>query len=232
MNPSHHRREPRALLHPSDKANASGCPSRSQTQWILGGQAAPRLPPGARSTGASDPPWTASRRGSIRPSRGRTTHPSRPIHQTILAKPSMSSRQEGVERAFLPPGPKAIRYRLPRAQSFRPITPVGARAQNSGKTLEHGAISTPGGPIRWGVVTISLTRSHGALERSYCPTLSPPVSIDRPTTLATSPFRPNLVQGGSGVSDSLGSFSPRIHPASTRTSPSGGGSSRVLASRS
>jgi hypothetical protein len=35
-------------------------------------------------------------------------------------------------------------YRLPRAQPFWPITPLGASTENPKNTLEHLAIITPG----------------------------------------------------------------------------------------
>jgi len=56
----------------------------------------------------------------------------------------MPSLQARVERSFIPPDPEAIVHRLPRAQSFWPITPRGASTQNPGNTLEHLAIITPG----------------------------------------------------------------------------------------
>jgi hypothetical protein len=56
--------------------------------------------------------------------------------------PSLEGRGK---RSFIPPDPEAV-YRLPRAQSFWPITPLGARAQNPEDTLEHLAIITPGMP--------------------------------------------------------------------------------------
>jgi hypothetical protein len=57
--------------------------------------------------------------------------------------PSLEGRGE---RSFIPPDPEAMVYRLPRAQSFWPITPLGARAQNPEDTLEHLAIITPETP--------------------------------------------------------------------------------------
>jgi hypothetical protein len=111
----------------------------------LGGQAAPTGPQG-RVDGLFRAPFTASGGGSSRTNRCRITHPSRPVHQAIFAKSSIQSLQDRVERSFIPPDPEAIVQRLSRAQSFWPITPLGARAQNPENTLDHLTIITPGMP--------------------------------------------------------------------------------------
>ena len=125
--------------------------------------------------------------------RCRIKHPSRPVHQTLLAKPSMPSLQARVERPFIPPGPEAIVHHLPRAQSFWPITPRAPVYKIQEIPLSIWRSSRRGRPMRSGFVTISLTRSHSESASSYRPTMSPTVPINRPAIVAKSLFRQNLV---------------------------------------